>query len=71
MKASASVKLIFACPTLIPVELSASASSEILYLFTSISLKVPELACVKSKFKPIDCSTFNVFPAFKVEVLLS
>ena len=60
-----------AFPTLIPVELSASASNETLYFFISISLKVPEFGLVKSKFNPIDCSTFLVSPAFEVEVCAS
>ena len=56
VKASASVKLIFACPTLIPVELSESSSNETLYFLISLWAS-PEAWTVKSKFNPIDCST--------------
>ena len=59
-----------AFPTLIAVELSASASNETLYLFIFLSLN-PESLTVKSKFNPIDCSTFLVSPAFEVEVCAS
>jgi hypothetical protein len=59
-----------AFPTLIPVELSASASNETLYLFIFLSL-IPGVLTVKSKFNPIDCSTFLVSPAFEVEVFVS
>ena len=51
-----------AFPTLIPVELSASASNETLYFFISISLKVPEFGLVKSKFNPTEFCTFEASP---------